>query len=210
MMPTPIEELPVVKLALNCHKPPRDEALKRLVAIHGRRWAVLDFETASKDHPLVIEVGLVDADGAVLLECMVQPGIPITPFVHAIHKITDDDVADAEPWPEVQARMARVLREHGIEVVLAYNAAFEGMCLAYNAKAWGIDPLEVELECLQEIACGLTGYKEGTEWLSLRTACQRLGVERLSGHRAVADCKATVPLVAAMTLDLFIANISFE
>ena len=115
---TPIDELPVVKLDLYCHKPPEAEALGRLEALRGRRWAVLDFETASEHHPLVIEVGLIDADGAVLLEALVDPGIPITPFVQAIHGLTDTDLRGASSWPEVQERMATVLREHDIEVQL--------------------------------------------------------------------------------------------
>jgi DNA polymerase III epsilon subunit-like protein len=191
--------LPTIEpLTLRCHRPPVQEAKARLTALSKRRWAVLDFETASEDHPMVIEIGLVGPEGQVLFESLVQPTIPITQLVFGVHGIADEELVGAPTWPEVQTAMAQVLRDNGIDLVLAYNAVFERMCLEYNAAAWGLPVLDVDLECLQELACGLLGYKPGTEWLSLRTACEQLGIERTASHRAVADCQATVPLVAAL------------
>lgn len=191
--------LPTIEpLTLYCHRPPVAEARLRLGALSQRSWAVLDFETASEDHPMVVEVGLVGPAGEVLFESLVQPTIPVTPLVFGIHGIADEDLLGAPTWPEVQAAMGEALRDSGVDLVLADNAAFERMCLDYNAAAWGIPELDVELECLQELACGLLGYKPGTEWLSLRAACEQLGIERTASHRAVADCQATVPLVRAL------------
>lgn len=191
--------LPTIEpLTLHCHRPPIHETKARLNALSKRRWAVLDFETASEDHPMVIEAGLVGPAGEVLFESLVQPTITITPLVFGVHGITDEELVGAPTWPEVQAAIDEVLRGNGIDFVLAYNAAFERMCLEYNAAAWGLPVLDVELECLQELACGLLGYKPGTEWLSLRTACEQLGIERTASHRAVVDCKATASLGRAL------------
>jgi DNA polymerase III epsilon subunit-like protein len=132
-------------------------------------------------------------DGDVLVEELVNPRIPITERVTGIHGLTDADVAGADAWPAVQARLGRVLQDHRVEVVVAFNASFEAMCLAYNAEAYGIAGLEVELVCLQRVALGLLGPDE-SGWLSLRSACEQVGVEDVPTHRAVADGLATVGL----------------
>ena len=111
--------------------------------------------------------------------------------------LTDTDVAGADAWPAVQARLGRVLGEAGIEVVVAFNTSFEAMCLAYNAEAYGIAGLEVELVCMQRVALGLLGPGE-SGWLSLRRACEQAGVEEVPTHRAVADCVATIGLQCAL------------
>ncbi|MEZ4322197.1 MAG: 3'-5' exonuclease [Myxococcota bacterium] len=174
-----------------------EEARAELARLDGRRWAVLDFETASFHEPRVIEVGLVASDGTVLMDELVDPRIPITTRVTEIHGLTDTDVAGADAWPAVQARLGRVLREAGIEVVVAFNTSFEAMCLAYNAEAYGIAGLEVELVCMQRVALGLLGPGE-SGWLSLRRACEEAGVEEVPTHRAVADCVATIGLQCAL------------
>ncbi len=188
----------IAPLGLSCRRPCIEETLERLQSLNRRCWAVLDFETASEDHPMVVEVGLVDANGNVLLETLVQPTISVTPFIFGIHGIPDAALVGAPTWPEVQRSMARVLTEAGVDLVLAYNASFERMCLDYNAAAWGIEALDVDLECLQELACGVIGHKPGTEWLSLRTACEQLGIERTYAHRAVADCLVSAHLPKAL------------
>jgi len=185
------------RLPPHCAEVSQDEALAELARLDGRRWAVLDFETASFCEPRVVEVGLVGMDGDVLMEELVAPRIPITERVTGIHGLADADVAGADAWPAVQARLGRVLREHGVEVVVAFNASFEAMCLAYNAEAYGIAGLEVELVCMQRVALGLLGPDE-SGWLSLKRACEHVGVEEVPTHRAVADCNATVSIVPAL------------
>ncbi len=91
-----------------------------------------------------------------------------------------------------------MLQEHEVEVVVAFNASFEAMCLTYNAEAYGIAGLEVELVCLQRVALGLLGPGE-SGWLSLRSACEQVGVEEVPTHRAVADCVATVQLAGLLS-----------
>lgn len=191
------------RLPPHCAEVSEDEALAEFARLDGRRWAVLDFETASFNEPRVVEVGLVGMDGEVLMEELVDPRIPITERVTGIHGLTDADVDGADAWPAVQARLERVLRESGVEVVVAFNASFEAMCLAYNAEAFGLEPSKPELVCMQKVALGLLGPGENENgWLSLRAACERVGVEALPTHRAVADCIATVQLTARMSATL--------
>lgn len=187
----------IERLPPRCPDVTREDALAELARLEGRRWAVLDFETASFLEPRVIEVGLVGSDGAVLLESLVDPRIPITEQVTGIHGLTNADVDGAPAWPSVQRELARVLRAHGIEVLVAFNASFEAMCLAYNAEAYGIEGLDVELVCVQRVAVGLLGPGENG-WLSLQAACARVGTGLAPTHRAVADCAATAELAGAL------------
>ena len=69
----------------------------------------------------------------------------------------------------------------------------------HNAEAYGMAGLEVELVCMQRVALGLLGPGE-SGWLSLRRACEQVGVEEVPTHRAVADCVATVSLCRRLFL----------
>ncbi len=84
------------RLPPHCAEVSVEEALEELARLDGRRWAVLDFETASFCEPRVVEVGLVGMDGEVLMEELVNPRIPITERVTGIHGLTDADVAGAD------------------------------------------------------------------------------------------------------------------
>lgn len=175
---TPIQDLPVVELGLHCHKPTAEEACSRLAAIDGRRWAVLDFETASKDHPLVVEVA---CDGTVLLETLVDPGIPITQFVMDIHGISDADVHGAPTWPEAQEQMAKVLRENGVE---GCRAVVE---VAVADGVWQM--LSLSEQTLREAHCPAPGWPEAAR---SRPASVE-GRSRCSGTSTSSGCRSPGP-----------------
>ena len=192
----PQERPKIAPLARECRAAPAREATALLRELEGVRWAVLDFETAAFLEPRVVEVGLVDQDGHVLVDELVDPGIPMAAEVVAIHGIEDSDVRGCAWWPEVQAKLAAALSE--IDVVVAFSARFEAMCLDYNAALWGLPPLRPRFICAQQIASGLVGLNEEGRWLSLRTACARVGIPHDRAHRAVEDCRVTAQLLSTL------------
>lgn len=189
----PKERPQISPLLLDCRPVPRDAAVNGLRSLEGQRWAVLDFETAAFHEPRVVEVGLVDRDGKVLVEGLVDPGIPMEKRVIELHGLRDEDVADQRRWPELQEELARALEQ--VDVVVAFSARFESMCLDYNARLWGLQPLRPTFVCAQELAIGFVGLNEEKNWLSLRSACSRLGLAQERSHRAVDDCIATVKVI---------------
>src|SRR5262249_33437697 len=78
---------------------------------------VLDTETADLPGP-ICEVAVIDTDGKVLLDTLVNPGVPITSEAHRIHGIGDTDVAGAPNWVQVLRRLLAVTAGRQ---VLAYN-----------------------------------------------------------------------------------------
>lgn len=98
------------------------------------RVRVIDLETTGPRPPAhdVCEAGwqdvvlggdgrwqVTDTRGSVL----VNPGRPIPPVTMAVHHITDEDVADAEPWRVVAPRVLRP--EGGLLALAAHRASFE-------------------------------------------------------------------------------------
>ncbi len=45
------------------------------------------------------EVAVIDTDGTLLLNTLVDPGVPITVTAGAVHGITDQDLVGAPPRP---------------------------------------------------------------------------------------------------------------
>lgn len=95
-----------------------------------KRWArrmrrqhavVIDTETTDL-HGRICELAVVDLAGRVLLDTLINPGIPISPAATAVHGITDTETASAPSLPEVLPRLLEVTRDRP---VLAYNAAYD-------------------------------------------------------------------------------------
>ena len=159
-----------------------------LEAVPVRRWAVLDCETTGLIDPRIVEVALVRSDGRVLLDQIVNPGVPIPAAVVAIHGIDDAAVADAPTWATVHPRLLAALE--GIDVVYAYNAPFEALCLAAEGT-----PAAFDLRCAYDASVRALGNVAPPGSGSLASACERAGVAVVPTHRAVDDCLATVALL---------------
>jgi DNA polymerase III epsilon subunit-like protein len=80
----------------------------------------------------LIEVAVIDEEGAVLLDTLVDPGRPIDPFTMRIHGISDAMVQGAPTWDRVAPRLAALLE--GAELV-AHHAAFDAAVLGPAAAA---------------------------------------------------------------------------
>ncbi len=160
-------------------------------ALTARQWAaamlapgaacILDTETTSLDGS-IIEIAVIDAaTGEVLLDTLVDPGaVPIHPDAHAVHGLTDADLAGAPTWPQVHARLAALT---ATRKVLAYNAAFDRDRVLHDCRRAGIDPAHLfdpaRWHCVMARRCQALGLGPDGRL--------RLG----SGHRALADIEAT-------------------
>lgn len=85
---------------------------------------VLDVETASLFGP-ICEIAVIDAaSGAVVLDTLINPGVPIEPETFAVHGISDADVGavGVPMWREIwRPLVASVVGR----VILAYNASYD-------------------------------------------------------------------------------------
>ena len=133
-----------------------------------RNWVILDTETTGLDDGAeIIEVAVIDAEGRVLFDSLVQPRSPIPEEVTGIHGITNEMVRDAPTWPAVLRKLEPLLKER---LILIYNAAFDTRLINQTCALWGIQELQLHAECVMEAFRLLQGK---THWISLASADRR-------------------------------------
>jgi hypothetical protein len=146
---------------------------------------ILDTETT--DLPgAVCELGVLDTDGTVLLDTLVDPGRPISSGARAVHGISDADVAGAPTWDRVLPRLLEVTRGRQ---VLAYNADFDQGVVVADCQRRGLDAAHLaERErwgCLMQAR---SDWRRTWRWMPL-----------WGRHRAIGDCEAALDVLRAMT-----------
>jgi len=74
---------------------------------------LLDTETTDLDG-VMCEVAVIDTDGTVLLNTLVDPGVPITAAAAAVHGITDQDLLGAPTTAAVLAELVQVIGDRKV------------------------------------------------------------------------------------------------
>ncbi|GAB3216414.1 hypothetical protein GCM10027586_09250 [Kineococcus gypseus] len=192
---------PAVVNAANAHQPsslidpselPAYRALARTLAcelLADPSVVLLDTETTTL-WGQVIEVGVLSADGQVLLDTLVRPGEPIPADATAVHGLRLEDLRDAPQLHEVAGELRTVL--HGRRVV-AYNCHYDRAVLAAEEHRIA-RPLNTAAswDCAMDLYAAWNG-----ELLADRT---RFRNKRLpgAGHRALDDCRSMLTLLRLM------------
>ncbi len=163
---------------------------------------ILDTETTGLDaHDEVIQLGIVDMHGTVLLNILVRPTSPIAPEARAIHDITDEVLAQAPSFSHLHETIAVLL---GNRSVLAYHADFDRRILAQTCAKYGLPPFEVAAwDCVMERYASFWGERSRSghdKPQSLSTACMQQGIEVHGHHDAVQDCLLTLALIKAVAV----------
>lgn len=172
--------------------------MTQTVAVAGletaTRWAramlepgaavIVDTETTDLPGP-VCEIAVIDTRGAVLLDTLVDPGVPIQPDAGAVHGITGADVAGAPQWPVVLPRLLQVTEGR---TVLAYNADFDADVIAADCARYGLGPAHLadpsNWGCVMERRADWVGEEK---WARLN-----------GGHRALGDTRAALGVLRAI------------
>lgn len=164
---------------------------------------ILDTETTGLgDDACVVEIAITTAAGEVLLDTLVNPGVPIPAEATDIHGITDAMVAEAPMFADILVQL---------------TAALDGRrCLIYN-EPYDVGRLRWELTRHYQAAGDDRPEQSATAWLDTMTfedamvpysdwvgdwsdywgnyAWQPLYG---GGHRALGDCRAVVELLREM------------
>jgi DNA polymerase III subunit epsilon len=157
-------------------------------------FVVLDTETTGLGYrDEVIEVGIVGADGRVLLETLVRPFAGVIPAgATRIHGITMRDVRDAPTWDEVYDEVLQVTRGHR---VIAWNAPFDERMVRQSATLWG------RSERLRGFECAMVAYARARELrfgrCKLERAAAEMGVLAEGGqrHRSTDDARLSLAVL---------------
>lgn len=147
------------------------------------RAVVLDTETTDIDG-VMCEIAISDTAGTVLLDTLINPGIPITAAATAVHGITDHAVANAPTAAEVLPRIVQLI---GHRQVLAYNAPFDRAVLVRDAHRTGTDLAGLAVPQRWSCVMRLRATVECGPWRALD-----------GGHRALSDTHATLAVLHAL------------
>ena len=154
---------------------------------------ILDTETTGLEGPQIIQIAVIDGQGATLLNSLVRlaPGATIEPDATAIHGITEADLEAAPAWSRVWPELKKIC--HG-KTVLAYNSAFDWRAIANTCKVAGIDnpTLGRDFFCLMEFYAEYYGdysdYYGRYQWQALP----------FGDHSALGDSLAALRLLKSL------------
>jgi DNA polymerase-3 subunit epsilon len=167
-------------------------------------FVVLDTETTGLTNAQIVDIAIIDSDGAVLLNELVQPTAAIPTAATLIHGITDDMVSASLCWPEVREVVWRIIRNKNI---IAYNAMFDlrmlstsdRHCHIWRDQTW---PDAANWSCAMHAFAEFYGdwnrYRNSYTWKSLDFATTYLKIETSGHHRALLDATATLAVVQAL------------
>lgn len=173
-------------------KKSRTVAIARAQQLLADQPLFLDTETTGLDpRAEIVEIALVDHDGAVLLDSLVKSTRPIPWDATRIHRITDEMVADAptwaELWPQVQAlltgrRVGIYNAEYDLRLIQQSHAAHRLVERTAGSNAFCIMKLYAEF-------FGEPGRYGDFRWQSLDKAARQCRIGLPNSHRAAADAQ---------------------
>ena len=169
--------------------------------IRHERVVFLDTETTGfGPQAEIIDIGIVAADGTVLLDTLVKPTSPIPASTSRVHGLFDHDVVGAPRWTDVYPEVYRLLV--GTRVVV-YNAPFDSGMVTSSCQRAGLVIPSAQWECAMRQYSGFAGPATAqpgrgpSRWYKLDLAAAAFGIPP-GGHRALADADVCRRVVAGM------------
>lgn len=173
-------------------------------ANQARNWlkngsVILDCETTGLDKQAeVVQIGVVDCSGQILLDSLVKPSSPIPLVATRIHGIGNADVADAPTWDIIHDEFCAIVNNRPIVI---YNAEFDTRILKQTMRKYRLRPPR----SISRAECAMIAYSEyydsyvGARWKKLEVAAKQQGVGvDGSAHSAVTDSLLTLGVIKAM------------
>jgi len=148
----------------------------------------LDTETTGlKDSAEIVEISIIDYDGAVLLDTLVKPNRSIPSDVIRVHGITDEMVAGAPNWMLVWPKVEEILRDRHVGI---YNADFDLRMMKQSHRMIGIPwrRMPAQVFCVMRLYADYYGARK---WQRLEAAGRQCGLSLPNSHRAKADTLLT-------------------
>ena len=159
----------------------------------------LDTETTGLDgNAEVIDIALVDRNGAVLLDTLVRPRRPIPPASSRVHGLVDADVATAPSWAEIHPVLLPLLAHRRVVV---FNADYDRRLIHQCCAQDGLGLPACDWECAMLAHAKFVGepgqWGKQYRWHKLESAAQSFGIDP-GGHRALGDAEAARRVVCAI------------
>jgi len=173
--------------------------------MHRKPLVFVDLETtgATATHDRITEIGIVevDADGSVReWQQLVNPGMPIPPFIEQLTGISNDMVANAPPFEAVATETMKRLEGR---LFIAHNARFDYGFLKNEFKRLGIT---FRASVLCTVKLSRTLFPEHKRH-NLDSLIERHGLQAAARHRALADAQLIHQFWQKIHLDLSSSDI---
>lgn len=188
---------------LSLHDQPPDFAPEAATRLLDLPVVVLDGETTGLDVTAdrLVSIAGVRMHGTrlyrhLILDRLVNPGVPIPRASTAVHGISDRMVEGAEPPAGVLPRVADFL---GDAVVVGHNIGFDLALLAAEAKRAGLLWRQPRALDTGHLAAALD---PGLTDLNLDTLADRYSVQVEGRHTALGDCLLTAAVWRRLLRDL--------
>ncbi len=187
----------------------RREAARQARQVLRRDIVILDTETTGLEarDERIVSLAIIDPEGRVLIDTLLNPGIPIPFDATAIHGITDAMVKDAPSFTTVYPAIREALEGR---MWVSYNAPFDISFLEWECRhnyylipagcnnAYG----DLESACVMRMYADYYGeyndYHGNFKWQKLTHACWTEGVQIGHAHHALDDALATLALLRRM------------
>jgi DNA polymerase III epsilon subunit-like protein len=156
------------------------------------RYAVVDVEGNGQQPPDLVELAVVPIVGGIIgqrVSCLVKPGHPISPMATRIHGLTNQDVAEAPAFADIEAEVRRAL---DADVLVAHNAHVDTGVLRRHLDGWQCPEVFDTLKLARRLVPGRESYKLGA---LVTTFALAEGLPAgLTPHRATYDAMVTARL----------------
>lgn len=170
----------------------RSEAAAQARHILSLNPVYLDTETTGTDpRAQVIEIGIMDSDGAPLINSLIRPvgGLIVPAAATAVHGITNADVQSAPTWRDVHDQIQAIV---GSRPVVIYNAEFDLRLMKQTASACGLELSVPRSFCAMLLYAKFYGewnrHRESFAWQRLSRAVVQCGIQaEPQAHRANGD-----------------------
>ena len=175
--------------------------IQRAQAILADRPLYLDTETTGLDpRAEIVEIALIDHDGAVLLDSLVKPTRRIPYDATRVHNISNEMVANAPTWAELWPQVQTLLAGRRVGI---YNVEFDLRMIQQSHAAYKVAETSAGSSafCIMKLYaeyCGERGSYGDFKWQSLDKAARQCGIGLPNSHRARADALLARAVLEAM------------
>jgi len=186
-------------------------AQKRAAVADAKIWSagavVIDLETTSldTDQARIIQVAVIDHEGTVLFDSLVNPGVPINDGIETITGIDDDMVKDAPAFAEIAGKLLGLLKD---KTVIAYNAEFDRTVFENELGILGRFPrfIPLDFQCAMRTYAHYYGvwnaYRDDFNWFKLSAACANESITIDAPlHSSLGDAQRALALIHKMAAD---------
>lgn len=186
------------------HRNPADRAAaqqwaRELMALPN--FYVLDTETTGvSKRDQVVQIGIVDKHGAVVLDTLVKSTVPISAGASAVNGITNSMLHDAPDFMDLYTALsAKLAGSH----IIAYNMGFDWRMLSQSARAFQMPMFRTKFKhCAMKQYATFRGVwnssKRSYRWHKLTQAAAYEQITVKDAHTALGDVLMTLKLIEKM------------